>query len=301
MIYLIFGENTYFAFNKIRQIKAEFFKKGGQPFFISEIDGETQNQDFGRIAETIQTRSLFMDAKTQKRLAIFKNVIGAYKEAVAFFEENTELMNGNGEIFVFWERSLTKKDGAFSFFQKHAEKIQEVKNLSSKELDSWLQTKGKDVGLKLSADERAVMISEAGAGAEWALENMLEKALISAPAAGTKISLTPSRPLFKEFDGGTARPRLEISSPAAGAGSPFPFIEKIFSASTGRALIALKEAVLAGHDPQKLIYPFLWKIKQKKRPELYWSGILTESAMRKDPKNAYEHLERLIFVLNPKS
>ena len=78
------------------------------------------------------------------------------------------------------------------------------------------------------------------------------------------------------------------------ADSPFPFIEKMFGP---RALLALKEMALAGIEPQKFIYAFLWKLKQKKMADAYLKGILAESEMRRDPKNSEEILEKFIFSI----
>ena len=123
--------------------------------------------------------------------------------------------------------------------------------------------------IKLSKEEREVMIEEAGENAEWALENELEKMVL-----GGKIE--------------SAR-----NSSSADA-NPFGFIEKMFGP---RALIVLKEMSFAGIEPQRFIYAFLWKLKQKKMADAYLRGILAESAMRRDPKNAEEILERFIFSL----
>ncbi|OGF61684.1 hypothetical protein A2662_02215 [Candidatus Giovannonibacteria bacterium RIFCSPHIGHO2_01_FULL_45_33] len=86
------------------------------------------------------------------------------------------------------------------------------------------------------------------------------------------------------------------------APTPFAFIDKMFGP---RAPLALKEMSLAGIEPQKFIYAFLWKLKQKSAqggpasgwPDAYFAGIEAESQMRRDPKNAEEILEQFIFSL----
>ena len=116
------------------------------------------------------------------------------------------------------------------------------------------------------------MIEEAGGNAEWALENALEKMALG-------------------FD------RLRVTKIVGASVSPFAFVEKLVSAPLGRALLALKEAEVSGQDFQRLIYPLLWKLKQKRMADAYFRGIQAESAMRRDPKNAYEILERFILAI----
>ena len=86
-------------------------------------------------------------------------------------------------------------------------------------------------------------------------------------------------------------------SRAATTASPFLFVEKLVSAPLARALLALKEAEVSGQDLQRLIYPLLWKFKQKRMADAYFKGIQAESAMRRDPKDAYEILERFILAV----
>ncbi|MDP3934828.1 MAG: hypothetical protein Q8Q46_01250, partial [Candidatus Giovannonibacteria bacterium] len=212
------------------------------------------------------------------RLVIFKNILESNPKIFEILEESGDFLKNSKDIFVFWEKDLTKHKEVLAFFKKFAEKMQEVKILGPKELDLWLAKKAQILGLKISKEERDVMISEAGDGAEWALENELEKRVLGAPAS-----------LKSDFKS----PKKSDFFPASAA-SPFPFIEKMFGP---RALIALKEMSFTGIEPQQFIYPLLWKIKQKRMADAYFKGIQVESAMRRDPKNSYEILERFIFSL----
>jgi len=264
MIYLLSGRNSYQALRKIKEFKAAFFKKHDN-LLIEEFDGESSEMAVSDFRSALGQGSLFAGA----RLVIFRNILNADDKIFKTLGENGDFLKNSRDVFVFWEKDLTKHKEVSAFFKKYAEKTQEVKTLGPKELDLWLAKKAQSLEIKLSKEEREVMIEEAGENAEWALENELEKMVL-----GGKIE--------------SAR-----NSSSADA-NPFGFIEKMFGP---RALIVLKEMSFAGIEPQRFIYAFLWKLKQKKMADAYLRGILAESAMRRDPKNAEEILERFIFSL----
>ncbi len=275
MVYLIFGGNSYVALNKIAEIKRAFLKKADSAA-VSDFSEEELVKRPRETFNQIFQGSLFSD----KKLVILRNASSA-PDFFKFAKESAELFKASRNIFVFWESGVgkDKESKALETLKKISEKTQEAKILSVSELDRWLQKKAGELGLKLSKEEREVIISEAGDGAEWALENELEKIFLEGGSrADEKITYPP-----------TPSSRTQAS--------PFAFVEKIFSAPFGRALLALKEAEASGQDLQKFIYPLLWKAKQKKMPDAYWQGILAESAMRRTPKNAYEILERLILAI----
>ncbi len=274
MLYLIFGENSYQAARKIRELKGSFRAKRAD-FLLEEIDGDTEEADLSKLHELFNQADLF----GKPRFIILKNVIAEAPAAFKIIEKNGDFLKKSQDIFLFWEQDLKPKTKEYEFFEKHAAKIQEAKTLGLNELDLWMQKKAQTFEIKLSKEERKTMIDEAGEGGEWALENELEKMALGGEAAlGKKPGfLGDSKPGFKES-----------------AASPFAFIEKMFGP---RALLALKEAEVSGQDLGRLIYPLLWKLKQKRMADAYWQGILAESAMRRDPKNSYEILERFIFSL----
>ncbi len=223
------------------------------------MTGESFHSALGQI-------SLF--AKT--RLVIFKNFVD--ENIFKILNENGEHIKKSRDIFVFWEKDLTKHKEILSFFKKFAEKTQEMKMLDQKELDLWLSKKAQILSLKIGKEEREVMIGEAGEEGEWALENELEKKILM----------------------GEDRADKKITHPKVGGVSPFLFIEKMFGP---RALLALKEMALAGIEPQRFIYAFLWKLKQKRMADAYLRGMLAESEMRRNPKESQEILEKFIFSL----
>ena len=290
MFYLLYGSNSYKALRKIREFKEAFLKKGGEAaaanFLVEEIDFAA-GMSFAEIAQS----PLF----SKRRLVILKNALSD-KYFSELFREKIEFLKNSPDIFVFWEGDLKESDEAFKLFKKNAEKIQETKNLSEQELDRWLEKKANDLGVKLNKEERAIMMEEAGESGEWALGNELEKFALSESSRSADENSRRGRAAANinklSIESGKGLRNFQARSASS---SPFGFVEKIFYEKGGAALLTLKKAVLAGHIPEKFIYPLLWKAKQKRMLGAYKNGILAESAMRRDPKNAYEHLERFIL------
>ncbi|QQG42675.1 MAG: hypothetical protein HYW15_00395 [Candidatus Giovannonibacteria bacterium] len=289
MIYFLFGPNSYQALRKIREFKAAFLKKRGN-LPLEEFDGESSEINASDLYSALGQESLFSRA----RLVIFKNISGADGGMLKILQENGKFLKESGNIFVFWEREPEKQ--ALAFFKKYAEKIQEMKILEKAGLEAWLARRAKELGVKLGREGKITMVSGAGREAEWALENELEKMSLSEPPKAQVLQDLAQR------DGASRAIRQQVDmrvlAKLGAKASPFLFVEKLVSAPLSRALLALKEAEASGQDLQRLIYPLLWKIKQKKMADAYFKGIQAESAMRRDPKNSYEILERLIFSMN---
>ncbi|HEY4521826.1 MAG TPA: hypothetical protein VJH05_01660 [Candidatus Paceibacterota bacterium] len=131
MLYFLFGENSFEALKKIQEVKKAFFSaKGGSilggkknpNFLFEEIDGENEGayQDFVKLVEE---QSLF----NPKRLMVFKNIVSIIPNPKKFFLTHINFLRDSKDIFLFWERDMTKEDKVFEFFYKNATKTQEVK------------------------------------------------------------------------------------------------------------------------------------------------------------------------------
>src|SRR3989338_11398265 len=190
MLYLLSGPNFYQALSKIKEFRASFFKKHGN-LPVEEFDGESLEVAISDFRSALGQGSLFSGA----RLVIFRNILSADDKIFKTLGENGDFLKNSRDVFVFWEKDLTKHKEVLAFFKKFAEKTQETKTLGPKELDAWLSKKAQSSEIQLSKEERDVMIEEAGEGAEWALENELEKVALGAPAG--KKSLASSKSAFK--------------------------------------------------------------------------------------------------------
>lgn len=121
MIYFLYGQNSFLALKKIKEIKSLFLKKNPD-FLIDEIDGEEYAEP-ERVYGTIQNPSLFFG----KKLFILKNTLKFLPKFESFLEENINNLKKSQNIFVFWERDIKKGGDVFSLLENHSEKIQETK------------------------------------------------------------------------------------------------------------------------------------------------------------------------------
>ncbi|MDO8522913.1 MAG: hypothetical protein Q7S12_01330 [bacterium] len=292
MIYFLYGESSYHALRKINDFKNAFVKKN-KGVLIEEYDGESEEISLEKFHGALGQANLF----SKTRLVIFKNALGEEKKITDELKDNGEFLKNSKDVFVFWEKEPEAK--VITFFKKHSEKIQEVRGQNAADLDKWLDKKAQSLGLKLEKNERAIMIDEAGEQAEWALEGELEKLVLSErqPKAQVLQDLAQRDGASRAIPQQRDMRVLAKSGAEAKAPSPFVFIDKMFGL---RALLALKEMSLAGIEPQKFIYAFLWKLKQKRMPDAYFAGIEAESQIRRDPKNAEEILEKFIFSISKK-
>ncbi len=297
MLYFLYGESSYHALRKITDFKKAYIKKNGS-FLIEEYDGEAEDLAFPQFHAALGQANLF----SKTRLVIFKNVLGEGEKLFEELKERGDALKTSKDVFVFWEREPGAK--VLIFFKKYSEKTQEVVAETAAGLDKWLQKKAENLGLKLEKSERELMMEEAGEEGEWVLENELEKILLSERSSLPRSqdlqghAYSPAGELL--FSRRRAAKGLANLAPSANhtMPSPFAFIDKMFGP---RALLALKEMSIVGIEPAKFIYAFLWKLKQKRWHDAYFEGILVESQIRRDPKNAEEILEKFIFSLDQKN
>ena len=130
MLYLIFGQNSFEAIKKIKEIKAKFLKKNPH-FLLEELDGDNF-KEFINPSEFMENKNLFSDVC----LFVFKNILSKILEPEKFLKKYSDFLKNSKDVFLFWERELKKDDEIFELFKENATKIQEIKsvNLTKKEL-----------------------------------------------------------------------------------------------------------------------------------------------------------------------
>ena len=119
MLYLLFGENSFEAAKKIREIKKTFLKKNPH-FLFEEINSDEESALDPEMF--FKNQSLF----SQKRLLVFKNAVSKIKNPQKFFLTHGNFLKNSKDIFLFWDKSFTE-DGIFEILKKISEKTQEIK------------------------------------------------------------------------------------------------------------------------------------------------------------------------------
>lgn len=275
MLYLIYGQNSFSALKKIKEIK-DFFLKKNPSFSIENFNGE--DADFESLKKIFQNISLF----SKTRLFILKNVLNVVPKKEEFFNNQKHFLKDSGNIFVFWEKDLSKEDKIFDFFTQNAEKIQEAKLKSSYELNRWLEKEAVLARIKLDPTERQYILKNFGENSEWAISNFLEKFSFQ-----KNVNLPKNNFQTKEQN------------------TVFNYVDRIFSVNGSKSIFELKKARLNNIDSRSLINIIFWKLKKKsnlskKDLELAWDAILADLNLKLDFKNEEENLERLVLKISEK-
>ena len=314
MVYVLRGDNSYRALKKISEIRSAFYKKGGDGVAIVEIDGaESSYED---ILERIIAGNLF----AKKRLVICKRIIEHHPQFVEMMDTAGGNLFAPSDVFVFWEKDLPDKSKAYALFKKIATKIEETVLRAPSELDRWLQKEASVRGMTLSSSERSMLLDSAQAGggeaAEWELEAELEKSMLS--------EKTDARARADDMPKHTPRPLATDDKRV------FSFADKACRNDFSHSLIEHHRSQGAGVHDTELLRIIVWKLKnvflvrrgeggklnpyvaQKAKYDAsgfdeqgvfnaFWAGIMADSALKWDNKNAGDHLDRyLLFLKNKK-
>ncbi|MEK9175597.1 MAG: hypothetical protein AAB795_03330 [Patescibacteria group bacterium] len=306
MVYLLFGENSYRAFQKIADIKSAFYKKGGKNLAVVEMSGYDASME--EILESIGAGNLF----ATRRLIVLKRAIETHPRLINFIEENKKELMAPNDVFIFWERNFSNNNKALLLFKKIAEKIEETNIRSFNELDLWFRKEADAREIQTSSQQRKTMIEKQsilyGEASEWALLQELEKITLGG-----------------EKNAGTNQKQIQTTNNLI-----FSFVDRIFGNKFSRALIVFRQSKQEGIGEADLFRMFLWKLKNifivkngetkklnsyvaqktsvdavqfddKNILDAFWEGILTDSALKRDNKNTDEHIESYILSMkNPK-
>lgn len=299
MIYLFLGENTHYAREKTKALRGAFLQKGGFASHITEVAGD--NVSFEELAEIIDGNNLF----GQKQLIILKHAISTHPQWMEFLSTRGEALRTAKDIFIFWERALPD-DAAKEFFTTHAEKIQLLDGENGEYTLPWIRKEIKGRGLKDDKPLEQQALEQYVRGGAWAVIQLLDRVVLGDTYYRAEAAKTDNSFADKEV---------------------FRVVDMLFQRSISVGITALHDALARGAiTPEDALRVLLWQIKtmaqvtrgeegalktfvvQKTKrllslfssatvEQLWWEGILADSAMRRDKKNTCEHLERFIFSM----
>jgi DNA polymerase-3 subunit delta len=146
MIYLIFGEDTFRANRKLKEIIEKYRKIHKSGLNLKILDLKEKNfEDFKREFESFPMFS-------EKKLLILKNA-SKNKEFKERFLKEIEEFEKSKEIIFFFEEGEIKGDSFFEEIKKHG-KFQEFKPLDRLRLKIWLKQEFARYGVKI--EDRAI-------------------------------------------------------------------------------------------------------------------------------------------------
>jgi len=154
MIYLIFGEDTYRAHEKIKEIVEQYRRIHKSGLNLKVLDLTEKNfEDFKRELE-------FSSMFAEKKLLILKNT-SQNLEFKKKFEKDIEKYQKSKDIIFFFEEGSIKNDSFFEKIKKIG-KFQEFKLLDRSKLKIWIKKEFKKYGLGANAKAIEKLISLVG-------------------------------------------------------------------------------------------------------------------------------------------
>jgi len=146
MIYLIFGEDTFRAIRKLKEIVEKYKKihKSGLNLKIVDLK-EKKFEDFKREFD-------FVPMLSEKKLLILKNVSDNQEFKEKFLQEVEKYAKSN-EIIFFFEEGKIKTDSFFNAIKKLG-RFEEFKLLDKAKLKIWVKEEFKRYNAKI--EEKAV-------------------------------------------------------------------------------------------------------------------------------------------------
>lgn len=114
MISLIFGENTFFSYQKLRQIIKERQKFFGNKFSLLKLDGK--KLEFSDLVAEIRNKNLFSQIPT----IIIEEVFSNQKFKEDFVKNIDEFLNQDVLIIFYQKGSISKEEEFFKILQKKA-------------------------------------------------------------------------------------------------------------------------------------------------------------------------------------
>ncbi|MCD4694354.1 hypothetical protein K8R62_03285, partial [bacterium] len=193
MIIFLYGDDTFRAHHKIKELKRSFTEKlkTGEDS-ISFIDAT--EADINKIKEKINSSSLFSSG--HKRMIIIENsfLSPSLDEIFNYFNENKESHKEN--TIIFWEKKiktkkgrikkivmvdssgkeifLTKKKEKWLEYLKEQEYVQEFASLSNFDISRWTKERFENLELLINNDALQLLISIAGNNL-WQLDREINK------------------------------------------------------------------------------------------------------------------------------
>ena len=301
MIYLFLGENAYCAQQKFAALRGAFLQKGGSSSAITEIAGDLVS--FEELSALIDSNNVFK----QKQLVILKHALLEHLDMREFLRARGGELRTTKDVFIFWERALPD-DATKKFFTTYAEKIQLLDGENGEHTIKWIlkEIKERWIGGDSTLEQKA--LARYSRGGAWAVIGMLDRIALgdndrdSLAQNSTTSASFGNKEVFRIVDALFQRPLF------AGITTLYAALTHgvVTSEEALRVIIwQMKNMVLVTRGESKELSGFV--IQKAKRlsssypqavaERLWREGILADSAMRRDKKNAYEHLERFVFSI----
>lgn len=144
MLLILYGSDTYRSRQKLREIIGEYRQKAGENFNLEKLDAEENN--LAGLKNIVQGGSLF----SSKKLVIVEEAF-SFEKSFSYLLEAVRGLGVIKDVFlILWDRNLSAESlGRLEQIRPLADRIQEFKSLTGRNLQNWLGEEAKKRGLKL--------------------------------------------------------------------------------------------------------------------------------------------------------
>ncbi|MCX6737855.1 MAG: DNA polymerase III subunit delta [Candidatus Parcubacteria bacterium] len=168
MFILIFGKDTYGAWQKIKEIVGIFEKENKISLSLDSLDRE--NITIIDLKNELRHGSMF----ETRKIIVLRNVFNKVSFREEFLKESKNLVNNKDVAVVFYEEGDKSVNAdLLRFFKKHGE-IYKFDNLKIAELRKWVQDELSSQNMKIKPEALALLIDSTSSDL-WRLSAEIKK------------------------------------------------------------------------------------------------------------------------------
>lgn len=171
MIYFLYGEDTYRAKRKLREIINGYRKANKSGFNLARFDfsEDLAGNFLASFKDSFRQTSIFKEKKLVILLNVFRNA--GFEDF--FMKNKKEFLSSADLIVIFEDGKIEKKDAFFKFLAEFA-KTQEFAPLAGQKLKNWIVKELGSYSVKIDPVALNVLIGYAGNDL-WRISNEMAK------------------------------------------------------------------------------------------------------------------------------
>ena len=191
MIFLLYGKEEYLVHKKQQEIWEAYLASGKTGFSSRRLQAGQLSPE--ELQAELETHSLFQEKKLVLLEGLFtQNALKEYVESrVALLATSKTL------IVVLLERGIIPARDPLLQKLKKAGKVHEYKALSPSQLSKWIFQEGKNHGIEIGQEARALLI-EQGSRDLWRISREIEKLSLFKKGRGSRVEKADIAALLPE-------------------------------------------------------------------------------------------------------
>jgi len=167
MIILLYGEDTYRAKRKMKEVMDEHKEKHKSGLNLRYLEGKTTS--FDDLKNEMLANSMFKE----KKLIVVSDLFSNSKLKEEIIERGKAFADSDNVLLLIDSSKITVKDKLLSFLEKEG-KVQEFEPLSGVKLNNWIKEEVKRLNGSIEESALDKLVEYVG-GDLWQMENEISK------------------------------------------------------------------------------------------------------------------------------